>query len=48
METSFGKAALSVSESNEEEIKILHASIGGLTIERDFLERASRKLGRWI
>lgn len=45
MENSFGKAPQSVNESSEEEIKTLHAKIGELTIERDFLERASRKLG---
>jgi transposase len=31
--------------NSEEEIKLLHAKIGELTIERDFLEQASRRLG---
>lgn len=31
--------------TQEEEIKTLHAKIGELTVERDFLEQASRKLG---
>lgn len=30
---------------SEEEIKDLHAKIGQLTVERDFLEDASRRLG---
>jgi len=30
---------------NEEEIKELHAKIGELTVEKDFLERASVRLG---
>lgn len=30
---------------SQEEIKELHAKIGQLTVERDFLEDASRKLG---
>ena len=45
MESSFGKAILSGDERSEEEIRALHAKIGELTIEKDFLERTSRKLG---
>lgn len=31
--------------NSEEELKLLHAKIGELTIEKDFLEQASRRLG---
>lgn len=31
--------------SQEEEIRMLHAKIGELTVDLDFLEKASRKLG---
>lgn len=45
MESLFGKSSVNLSVAGEEEIKTLHAKIGELTVERDFLERASRKLG---
>ena len=42
----FDKKNISPSLNNsEEEIEKLHAKIGQLTIENDFLEKASRKLG---
>jgi len=31
--------------SNDQQIKVLHAKIGQLTVEKDFLEDASRRLG---
>lgn len=41
----FDQKAVVHSQSNSEEIKTLHAKIGQLTVERDFLETASIRLG---
>ncbi|OFW68859.1 MAG: transposase [Alphaproteobacteria bacterium RIFCSPLOWO2_01_FULL_45_8] len=46
MESLFGKVSVNMSSAGEEEIKTLHAKIGELTVERDFLEKASRRLGQ--
>ena len=45
MAEGFNKKGNSYPERSEEEIKDLHAKIGQLTVERDFLENASRRLG---
>ena len=45
MAEGFGRKNSSLSASCEEDIKSLHAKIGQLTVELDFLENASRKLG---
>ena len=45
MENIFSTKSFENKVSQEEEIRHLHAKIGELTIEKDFLERASRKLG---
>jgi transposase len=41
----FNKKNTSFPQSSEEEVQKLHAKIGQLTVEVDFLEKASRKLG---
>lgn len=41
----FDKKNAALPLSSEEEIQKLHAKIGQLTIENDFLQTASRKLG---
>ena len=45
MATRFDRKNASAPLSSEEEIQKLHAKIGQLTIERDFLQHASIRLG---
>ena len=45
MAASFDKKNAGIPLSSQEEIEKLHAKIGQLTIENDFLQNASRKLG---
>jgi transposase len=47
MAEGFGKKGPSLPQSSEEEIQKLHAKIGQLTVEVDFLEQASKRLGLW-
>ena len=45
MITSFSGKQLIQENDHADQIKDLHAKIGQLTVERDFLEQASRRLG---
>ena len=45
MAASFDRRGSSHSLSSEEEIQKLHAKIGQLTVENDFLQHASKTLG---
>lgn len=45
MEDTFSGKSEKAHQTRDEEVKELHAKIGQLTIEKDFLENASRRLG---
>lgn len=45
LSNAFSKKQVYQQMGQEEEIRTLHAKIGELTVERDFLEDTSRKLG---
>ena len=45
MEGIFSDKIKKTEQNHEDEIKLLHTKIGKLTIEKDFLEDASRRLG---
>ncbi|HCI48532.1 MAG TPA: IS3 family transposase [Bdellovibrionota bacterium] len=45
MESLFGKVSVNMSSAGEEEIKTLHAKIGELTVERDFLGESLQTVG---
>ena len=45
MEETFKRGSESKHINHQQEIKALHEKIGELTVEKDFLERASIRLG---